>query len=65
MLGSSAQNQYCQIFSFLLQIKAAKYLLDQLQFVREYNILPLPLFVAESIQKLFLFCFENFHFQLV
>lgn len=37
MLSCSIQNQYCQIFSFLLQIKAAKYVLDQLQFISLYD----------------------------
>ncbi|KAG8176649.1 hypothetical protein JTE90_009844 [Oedothorax gibbosus] len=30
MLGPKVQNEYCQIFTFLLQIKCAKYLLDSL-----------------------------------
>lgn len=32
VLSSDAQKQYCQVFCFLLQVKCAKYVLDELRF---------------------------------
>ncbi|KAF8788563.1 Gamma-tubulin complex component 5-like protein [Argiope bruennichi] len=40
MLGPKVQTEYCQIFSFLLQIKCAKYLLDNLYCTSLYEIEP-------------------------
>ncbi|GBM74814.1 Gamma-tubulin complex component 5 [Araneus ventricosus] len=40
MLGPKIQSEYCQIFSFLLQIKCAKYLLDNLYCTSLYEIEP-------------------------
>ncbi|GFU16864.1 gamma-tubulin complex component 5 [Nephila pilipes] len=40
MLGPRVQTEYCQIFSFLLQIKGAKYLLDNLYCTSLYKNLP-------------------------